>query len=420
VRNFRVLCIVIAVLLLTICTVSAQDIVLRKSSWESAVLMEQRIEQFEKEHPGIKVDFEPFAGGTAEFLEQVKIWAAAGMLPDVIPFTYWQYPELRELGILADISPYIDDVDKLSAEFMPQLLNAFMDDTGVYGLPFAVEMDVIIYNQEIFDVRAIPTPTELLRNNEWDVDALVNVARKHTQMNSVGSFESIGLYTSHSIPFLVPFIWAYGGEVLSEDGREILLNNPNTIKALEDLQGYYNNEKIFVSYLHNSLYGLDLWDTLGNWNTAMRLWWISTVNSVRILNEEIPWRMSPFPSGVTNETSLIIGHAVGVTVAAEDPEAAWKYVNFRSSLPTRDDQMVLPAKLEHLGLWAEQALNFFNIPAYEFIEQVGDRIRLSPRATSSKVEDAIRRQLDNIIAGRSTVMVAVEEAVRLGNIAMEQ
>ena len=98
-------------------------------------------------------------------------------------------------------------------DFLPQGLEAFRRDGGLYGLPFELNPDVVIFDPRPFEERAVLTPSQQVKNGTWTPQSLVDSARKLTELTpDESTYISIGMVTwSDQLNRLAPYVWMFGG-----------------------------------------------------------------------------------------------------------------------------------------------------------------------------------------------------------------
>jgi ABC-type glycerol-3-phosphate transport system substrate-binding protein len=85
-------------------------------------------------------------------------------------------PLATRAGYLLDLAPLVNsDPEALEDDFYPQLWNAYQWDNGIWGLPFSVDMMLLIYNKSAFDRANLPYP-----DGNWTLEQFVDAATQLT------------------------------------------------------------------------------------------------------------------------------------------------------------------------------------------------------------------------------------------------
>jgi multiple sugar transport system substrate-binding protein len=106
------------------------------------------------------------------------------------------------------------------------------DQTGLY------------YNKRIFTDAGIPTPTELQQQGKWNWDAFVDAAKKLTiDKNGSGKIDQWGL-TGSAQELAKYLIHSNNGQIFNEDTKQVTLDSPEAMEALEMLNKLFNEYKV--------------------------------------------------------------------------------------------------------------------------------------------------------------------------------
>lgn len=187
--------------------------------------IEAAVKQFEAEHDvTIKVVEKAYAGQ----IEDLRLDGPAGTGPDVITIPGDQIGTAVTEGLLAklDVS---DDVKSIYTESAMQSQTV---DGEVYGLPKAVETQILYYNKDIISEEALPETTD-----EW-LDYSKAIKDKET-------FGLLALWDQ--IYYAQGVLGGYGGYVFGQDSEgnylpeDIGLDNSEAIEGAEYIQQFYKS-----------------------------------------------------------------------------------------------------------------------------------------------------------------------------------
>jgi multiple sugar transport system substrate-binding protein len=88
-----------------------------------------------------------------------------------------------------------------------------------------------------------------------------------------------------------PFLWQTGGNVLSADGKESLINTPEAAKAL-DFWGTFFREGLSPKKLQQGPWEID---HLGNKSAAMQVVGTWAINRAEEVFKDVPINVAPLP-----------------------------------------------------------------------------------------------------------------------------
>lgn len=204
---------------------SDNEKVLRFATWDTGDMLkvQQDIAKlFEKEHPGVKVQIEPYADG---FDQKLAASFGAGNPPDVMLMwdfpTYYTNLEPLDTFIEKDASLKLDDIYE-------SLFNYVKVDGHTYGLPSGFTSRALYYNKKMFDDAGVPYPKD-----GWTWDDFKAAAKKLS--NPEKKQYGFGIRTSNDPYDMQGIVWSNGGSFISKDGKEIegYMNSPETAQSIQ-------------------------------------------------------------------------------------------------------------------------------------------------------------------------------------------
>ncbi len=193
-----------------------------------------------EEKSGIKVEVVP-----VDLLKQQEKLALDGPAGKGADLVTWPHDQLGDAVIKGLVRP-LEVGEDVTGQFSESAVQALTYDGQVYGLPYVTESIALIYNKKL-----MPEPPE-------SFDELIDFARKNTEPaeKKYGLlFEGANFYYSY---FLMD---AMGGYIFKEDGgkvntEDIGLNNEGSKKAMETLQGWYQEKLLPIKVTADTVNGL--------------------------------------------------------------------------------------------------------------------------------------------------------------------
>ncbi|HEX2185712.1 MAG TPA: sugar ABC transporter substrate-binding protein [Chloroflexota bacterium] len=188
--------------------------------------LNERIPLLEQQH-SIKVEVEPFPGG--EYFDKVQTLLAGDSLGDVI----WgaSATGLGHLWAHSGVVRFVDDLVRtekfdLSA-YYPAAIEGSKFEGKLYGLPYKLQPGPmgIYYNVDAF-VKAGQQPPD----GNTTFDQLTELARRMTQPGVLWGFFGTGENPGYQ--FVVHYARAWGGDVISDDGKRSQLAVPAVVEAM--------------------------------------------------------------------------------------------------------------------------------------------------------------------------------------------
>lgn len=116
-----------------------------------------RISDLTRYEGPLRVELIPVAMDTGATAESIRVWKAAGNLPDLMYVS--QAGDLADSGSLLDLASYLADDDRLSANVTyPSLLTANMSRQRLLAVPYLVSVPLVCFNQSLLNQYSIPSP----------------------------------------------------------------------------------------------------------------------------------------------------------------------------------------------------------------------------------------------------------------------
>ncbi len=201
------------------------------------------IEAFQKENPGIVIQYDEAAIG--EPMEtKLNTLFASGTGPDLIGHGILSVAQRVSLGHYQPVDAYFDTWEGKD-DIMPAVLANGTYEGKVYGLAYSVTPYVFAYRIDLLEEAGIAVPTT------WD--ELAMAARALTEKDDAGAVTFSGFcfpQTGGNLVELDVFVYGNGGSYLSADSEPTFEGNEQIAGALAFLQGllpdvnmiYSNNE----------------------------------------------------------------------------------------------------------------------------------------------------------------------------------
>ncbi len=335
-------------------------ITIRFANWEVLPVQlrthEKVIRLFEKEHPNIKVQFEPVQGGPLKILVEI----AGGRAPDVF---YWHQSLLAPLvekKAVLDLSPFIkrDRID-LDAFFSPTI-QAMRFEEGIYGMPIYFGMYALVYNRDLFDKAGIKYPDDKWTWSDFLEAAKKLTLRKGNKVVQYGAKVGAGHIAA-----------AFGAKEFDEEGNCLY----DTPKMREALQFYYD---LLYKYKVMPLPGVSVSQLAEGARSDLEMFMTGKLGMFLAPAFLLPelrkiknfsWDVAPIPlkegGYVTYSTGCLV-----ISSKTKYPEEAWELVKFvtgeraariyaqqRMSIPARRkiaEEIFLTPPPEHIKVFLDQ------------------------------------------------------------------
>ncbi len=302
---------------------------LRFSTWGSAQevhVLQTLIHAFEAQNPTVRVELMHIPDN---YYQKLHILIAGDLAPDVMAINSFSFPIYASQQVFRDLSADLKtDADIHAADFYQPALKGFLWKTGDHApqlgaLPRDVSDVVIFYNKTLFKKSNVPEPTA-----DWTSAQFLSTAKTLTKdTNGDGDPDVFGVsfYTKPPL-FWLPFVWSDGGSLLSEDGKMLTLDSPQSLTGLQAYADLRNRWHVAPRQAESG--GANMSQLFLQQKIAML---VSGRWSVPVLREQatFDWDVAPFPRGTSGQSRVGID-ASGYAIAAHSahPRESWALLKF--------------------------------------------------------------------------------------------
>lgn len=296
-----------------------QPVTISFASWVgSSNEMKGLIKKFEKAHPNITIMPEnvPADSMTQKLTTQI----AGNNPPDVAYVDASTVASFASREALVNLDNYISRSSVIKpAQYVKAFKEFVTYQGGMYGLPIDGESTALFYRTDMFKAAGIDSPPKTWEELEADAKKLTIPAKKQY---------GYAMFAPEAAYYWYPFLWQAGGKILSKDGKKVLFDSPEGVKAAN----YYVGLTQYApsDYLNSNSYDGRL--AFFNSQVAMYMagsWFAGTVH------EEAPkldgkWTVAPLPQGSAGCATTVASDSLVVFKDSKNQDAAWKWIEFLS------------------------------------------------------------------------------------------
>jgi multiple sugar transport system substrate-binding protein len=375
-------------------------------SWVGNATMKEFVQQFEKEHPNITIKLQnaPSEGASTKLTTQI----AGGNPPDVAWMSASDAADFGSRGALVNLDDYIARSDVIKPDDYVEAFKTFVTyEDSWYGLPLQGETTGLFYRTDLFEEAGIEGPPKTWEEFEETAAKLTD-----PEKNQYG-FE---IFASEAAYYWYPWLYQAGGDLLSED-NEILFDSEEGRTAAE----YYVGLADYAprDYFQSNSYDGRVAFIEGQVGMYMAGNWFAGTLMSEAPQIDGKWATAPLPEGAAGCKTTIAGDAVAILSATENPDAAWKWIEFLS-------------QPEILAEWNYGSPDGTNLPALESLLESPELVEQKPvlegfaelmkcgvASTVSnpkfpEVETVLNDELGKAIYGDQTAAEALENAAAEG------
>lgn len=189
------------------------------------------IKKFMEENPGITVTPQPVAQGSRDVLYGTGIRAGKG--PDVFVLDQQPVTQYVDQNWIVDLSPYIANEGgaKYLSDFYPAVMRTLAVGGKVYGIPNTVSIFLLFSNMTMLHAAGIADPPKTWGEFRADAIRLTKASTPGGVIDQWGYALPLQL-TGFNSRF-PPFLFSWGGNLVSPDFKHSAMNSPQTRAAFE-------------------------------------------------------------------------------------------------------------------------------------------------------------------------------------------
>jgi multiple sugar transport system substrate-binding protein len=285
-------------------------------------LRQAQADAFMKEHPDIPVDVTVIP--VEAYDQKITTSIGGGATVDIFNTGEVLLPSLLDRGFTLDLNQFVDKESYSEKGFYPQVIDGLTVQGHLMGLADNWDTQVMYYNRDLFDKAGLDYP-----DGTWDWNEFVDAARQLTA--GEGTKKVYGAVHEAWFAPLWDRIWSEGGQVFNQDGTRCMLDDPNSVRAIQSLADLYS-QGISPSQPQIDQGALDplqlfLANRSAMWIGSGR-WAAFDLKDAKNLN----WAIAPIPNG-TDHPRANFFHLSLYSIAArsDSPDNAWEFLKFMVS-----------------------------------------------------------------------------------------
>ncbi len=215
---------------------SSDIVTIKLSGWGASSveqkLLKQLLQDFEVEHPNIKVKYEVI---NDQYMDVIKTRLVGEAAPDVFYLDALEAPFLMSQNVLEPLNSYIKSEFDLD-DFEENLLNSFKYENQIYGLPKDYSTLALFYNKQAFNKKGLTNPPAT-----WQ--ELRTYSHKLTEdSNKNGRIDKYGFGEIPELARQAYKIKAFGGEIVNQNGYANFASR-EALKGLQLAVNQYQKER---------------------------------------------------------------------------------------------------------------------------------------------------------------------------------
>ncbi len=357
----------------------------------------EALAKFEAATPGVRVRPLPITGD--DYYGKLLVLMAAGDAPDVL----WMgmgFGEFAQRGVFLDLDERVRAEPALAPDrFLREVVDWYRFGGRLYGFPFGVDMDFVVYNEALFDAAGVSYPAE-----GWTTEDLVEKARALTlDRNGDGRPEQWGYRGGLSFE---PF----GAALLTPDGTTPAVDSPEMRRYLQFSLDLIHRWRVSPAVLFSDLDEQEAMVAFQGGKTAMFYGHTWLMPDLRKRLAGMRWNIAP-PPAAPHRAHWGSSQGFCISRATRHPDLAWKLMRHLLTSdalwPLADH--VVPVNRRLMDRMVEEYGR--GRPDLRVLRRGAGRLRADARvANLSEIRSLYGSAFDRVLSRRATPEVAMRQA----------
>ena len=183
-----------------------------------------------------------------ETYQKLQAGIAGNVAPDIALIEVEAADNLSKKDQLTDLSQYInEDADFNKDDYLSVFFEQGVDGDKVYALPAYGSTQIMYYNRAVFEKAGVE-PESI---KTWQ-----NLAEVSKKIKDEG-IATYGWEPMWNEDNLIDFAFSNGAQLLSEDGKTVLVNSDEWVQVWEDIRTWIHDDEIMA--VHSGGQGWEYW-----------------------------------------------------------------------------------------------------------------------------------------------------------------
>jgi multiple sugar transport system substrate-binding protein len=280
-------------------------------------------QEFMRLNPDIKIDI--IETPSSEYVAKMQTMYAAGAGLDVVELGLTAATHAAR-GMYLDLRPLIESDPDISLNLWPEpVINSWMLDEAIWGLPASLALWMTWYNEDLFNQAGVLAPNRI--GAGWTWDYLIDAAKKMTvDVNNDGVMEQYGVdrpwaYWSNGLALMAGGARPYEKFLLPEKPN---VNSPEMKNAMQFVADIMLTHRVSVPYNASNASQYYFWTG----KSAIDIVDNPGIVGAYMKNVTFNWDVARPVAGPGGSATHLQMDGMEIMSNTQHPEAAWKWLKF--------------------------------------------------------------------------------------------
>nr|WP_232345215.1 ABC transporter substrate-binding protein [Paenactinomyces guangxiensis] len=353
------------------------------------------VEEFEKKHPNIDVEFKEMPSDTGQNHNQlVTMFSSKSSEIDVFDLDVIWPAEFAQAGYLQPLDRYIEK-DKINmGDYIPGAVDAAKINGQQYALPKYVDAGLLFYRKDL-----ISEPPKT-----WD--DLIKIAKEAKRGGKAQyGYLMQGKQYEGLVCNFIEFISSYGGKILDENGS-VVINSPEAVKGLNKMievaksDFVPGNVSTFTEPESHTAFIEGQSAMIRNWPYQYAL--AQDPKQSKIVGKV---EVASLPAGDKGTSATLGGWMVGMNKYSKHKKEAWEFLKFMAGPEGQKISAIKGGKAPtFLPLYDDEAVKKAS-PLFankDFVNGVSSAVPRPVSPIYPKISDVIQIEVSKAITGKQS------------------
>lgn len=366
--------------------------------------MEEVVKKFNESQDRIYVEFI----STSQIDRKLLLAAAGGNPPDVAGFWGDRLPSYVDNGALIPLDSLMERDGISRDDYIQSVIDVCSYRGFTWGLPSTPATLAIHYNRDLFREAGLDPD-----NFPETMEEFREAADKLVKRDKDGGYTRMGFLPTD--PGWWGTMWGawFGGQLISDDGREITCDSPEMIKAFEWMRSWKwrhdGKEVQLFEAAHRGQFASPS-NSLMSGRLAMKLQGVWMANFIEEFAPDMDWGAAPLPAAedVTGGPATVVQvDMLVIPRGAKYAEESWEFIKFVNQRENMELLCRLQRKFSPLIDVSEDFANDHPNPYIDLFRELAE----SPNAMAEPQSPVWIEYRDDLTAAISTMWLTPESEV---------
>ncbi len=300
--------------------------------WEDSNIMKVAIDEFERENPKIKVDYQK--QDIKEYRDKLSFRIPQGNGPDIFRYHNTWYPMISD--ILLPLPSEVISKEDFRSSYYGVASKDLIRNGAIYGIPLEVDTLSMFVNTSLIEEGAVPKSWQDFIQKSQDLTTRTDDGKIDISGAAIGTYENV----SHA-PDLISLLFSQNG---------VDLNNISKSEGkVNDALRFYTN----FALVENNVWDQTLEPSLmyfSKGKVAMAFGYSWDLFTIKALNSELPVKIFPVPQLLQDESINMASYWVeGISSSSKHQKEALLFMKFLAKQDTQQKLYAEASKTRNFG-----------------------------------------------------------------------